>query len=96
MTIEEYYNLNIGDTIYNIKTNVITELSGVWSYGKERLETDTLSSEILGEQYGYVNIPVLECGDWNFISESAPLEVKFKLLSKRFFELEQFVYQRLR
>lgn len=96
MTREEYYNLNIGDTIYNIKTNVVTELSSVWSSGKERLETDTLSSEVLGEQYNYVNIPVSECDDWCFMSELAPLEVKFKFLSKRFFELEQFVYQRLR
>ena len=96
MTQDEYYKLEIGNTIYNTKTNVVTKLDSCWSYGKERLETDTLCSKILGDEWNYVNIKSSECEDWSFIDETAPLEVKFKILSIRFFELEQFVYQRLR
>ena len=95
MTQEQYYSLNIGDVIYNVRTNKVVKLESYWSNTKERKEDDCITAPILGEDYQFDNVAAKECANWDYITDNSPIEVQFLIMKIRFFELEQFVHSRL-
>lgn len=95
MTQDQYYNLKIGDVIYNVKTNRVVKLESCWSDTKERKEDDCITAPVLGEYYQFDNIIANDCANWDYITDNSPIEVRFLIMKIRFFELEQFVHNRL-
>ncbi len=95
MTIDEFYSLNLDDILYNIKTGSIVKLETCFIKDRKREEKDCLCVPMLGKPHAYKNVYAKDCDLWSKDLDAAPIEVKFEILSIRFFELEQFVYSRL-
>lgn len=96
MTQDQYYGLSLDNIIYNVDTNKIVKVNTCFNRDKERKENDYLYQPYLGASYGGETVAAKDCEKWEFVEDSSPLEVRFEVLSYRFFELESFVYTRIR
>lgn len=98
MTREEMIKIKIGDSLYNKLTNSVVEMTSQWADSKNTFEDDEcLSAKPYGGgEYSYAVVTIGDYDKWEHVSENMPDTIKLKILTEKFFQLEAFVYQRLR
>ena len=91
---KDFARLSIGSVLYNKKTGQIVKTTSGWMDGYVPKHGDAISTDLY-DGYGNASIKYEEVDDWDFITPDAPLEIRFRVLQERFFNLEAFVHSRL-
>lgn len=96
MTQDQYYNMRIGDIIYNILTKKVVILESCWIENKERKEDDYICAPTIFDKCQYENVMAKDCANWYYVTNESPIEIQFMIMKMRFDELYQFVHAKLR
>ena len=95
MKKEELKRVKIGEVLYNKTTNAIIKVASQLSNPNADVKDDFYLGYdlVCGNMTTGFNIGSFE--QWEYVSNDAPLAVRYHILQERFFELESFVYSRL-
>lgn len=99
MLREELVKVQIGDPLYNKATNQVIVMSSSWSADKDEIkDEEVLNYNNYGQNSRFSNgcIAMGDFDKWEIVTEDAPAEVRLRILTERFFQLETFTHSRLK